>query len=193
MHTTPFARQILRIVSFDSSKELIQVSFLTVHEPSNTKGLGNRNRMRSKRTNECTLRHAPTTAVRRARTRTHMTREDADDGADAALDRVVLRYLHRRGYRNAAGVLQTEARLAQALPGATANDSTRTKVDLSSGMSVAHAMGADAAMSDHLLYHSEAERDPATTVSGYGALRDWAQHSLDLYKVRETRACLFSF
>jgi len=95
-----------------------------------------------------------------------MTREDGDDGADAALDRVVLRYLHRRGYRNAAGVLQTEARLAQALPGA--NDSARNKVDLSSGMSVAHAMGADAAISDHLLYHSEAERDPATTVHGYG-------------------------
>lgn len=144
----------------------------------------------NERTNE---RYVTPTVVRRARTRTHMTREDADDGADAALDRVVLRYLHRRGYRNAAGVLQTEARLAQALPGATANDSSRTKVDLSSGMSVAHAMGADAAMSDHLLYHSEAERDPATTVSGYGALRDWAQNSLDLYKVRETRACLFSF
>lgn len=144
----------------------------------------------NERTNE---RYVTPTVVRRARTRTHMTREDADDGADAALDRVVLRYLHRRGYRNAAGVLQTEARLAQALPGATANDSTRTKVDLSSGMSVAHAMGADAAMSDHLLYHSEAERDPATTVSGYGALRDWAQNSLDLYKVRETRTRLFSF
>lgn len=141
---------------------------------------------------ERTLRHAPSpTTVRRARTRTHMTREEADDGADAALDRVVLRYLHRRGYRNAAGVLQTEARLAQALPGATANDSSRTKVDLSSGMSVAHAMGADAAISDHLLYHSEAERDPATTVSGYGALRDWAQNSLDLYKVRETRLFVF--
>ena len=129
-------------------------------------------------------------AVRRARTRTHMTREDGDDGADAALDRVVLRYLHRRGYRNAAGVLQTEARLAQALPGA--NDSARNKVDLSSGMSVAHAMGADAAISDHLLYHNEAERDPATTVHGYGALRVWVQNSLDLYKVRRTTLTIYS-
>ena len=34
-----------------------------------------------------------------------------DATASEALDRVVLRYLQRRGYKNAAGVLRTEARV----------------------------------------------------------------------------------
>jgi len=89
-----------------------------------------------------------------------------------ALDRVVLRYLQRRGYRNAAGVLRTESGLARRL----------AEADAASGMSVASAMGADAAISDHLLYHAEAETDPRGAASGYATLREWAQNSLDMYK-----------
>lgn len=57
-----------------------------------------------------------------------------------------------------------------------------------SGMSLASAMGADATISDHLLFHTEAEADPRALVDGYGALRDWAHNSLDLYKVGDVRA-----
>ena len=32
------------------------------------------------------------------------------------------------------------------------------------------------------------EADPRALVDGYGALRDWAHNSLDLYKVRDARA-----
>jgi hypothetical protein len=95
-----------------------------------------------------------------------------------ALDRVVLRYLHRRGYSSAAGVLRMEAKIAEkAQKGAT-----------EVGMSLASAMGADATISDHLLFHTETEVDPRALVDGYGALRDWAHNSLDLYKVGDVRA-----
>lgn len=93
--------------------------------------------------------------------------------ASEALDRVVLRYLHRRGYSSAAGVLRMEAKIAEKAQKGAAE----------SGMSLASAMGADATISDHLLFHTEAEADPRALVDGYGALRDWAHNSLDLYKV----------
>ncbi len=95
--------------------------------------------------------------------------------ASEALDRVVLRYLHRRGYSSAAGVLRMEATIAEKVQKGAAGV----------GGSLASAMGADAAISDHLLFHTETEADPRTLVDGYGALRDWAHNSLDLYKVRD--------
>ena len=98
--------------------------------------------------------------------------------ASEALDRVVLRYLHRRGYSSAAGVLRMEAKIAEKVQ----------KGETGVGGALASAMGADAAISDHLLFHTETEADPRALVDGYGALRDWAHNSLDLYKVRDARA-----
>ena len=98
--------------------------------------------------------------------------------ASEALDRVVLRYLHRRGYSSAAGVLRMEAKIAEKVQ----------KGEAGAGGALASAMGADAAISDHLLFHTETEADPRALVDGYGALRDWAHNSLDLYKVRDARA-----
>ena len=95
--------------------------------------------------------------------------------ASEALDRVVLRYLHRRGYSSAAGVLRMEAKIAEKMQ----------KGEAGVGGALASAMGADAAISDHLLFHTETEADPRALVDGYGALRDWAHNSLDLYKVRD--------
>lgn len=97
--------------------------------------------------------------------------------ASEALDRVVLRYLHRRGYSSAAGVLRMEAKIAEKAQKGAAE----------AGMSLASAMGADATISDHLLFHTETEADPRALVDGYGALRNWAHNSLDLYKVGDVR------
>ena len=109
-----------------------------------------------------------------------------DATASEALDRVVLRYLQRRGYKNAAGVLRTEARVHEH----AINDTVSAESFAKGGMSVVHAMGADAAISDHLLYYAEAEADPRGLVDGYGALRDWAQNSLDMYKVCVACVCV---
>ena len=42
----------------------------------------------------------------------------------------------------------------------------------------------DAAISDHILYYNEEDADPNSLVQGYRLLRDWVNHSLDMYKVR---------
>lgn len=100
------------------------------------------------------------------------TRTPDAEGASEALDRVVLRYLAKRGYKSAAGVLRAEAGLAQ----------TVSEDDYKTGMSLASAMGADAALSDHLLWRSEQESDPRFAIAAYAKLRDWAHGSLEKYK-----------
>lgn len=110
-------------------------------------------------------------------------RAGEDHTASEALDRVVLRYLARRGYKSAAGVLRAEAGLAQRVG----------EEEARGGMSLASAMGADAAISDHLLWRSEAESDPRRVIEGYGRLRDWAQASLEAYKHELVRVLFPAF
>ena len=117
-------------------------------------------------------------APSRSRSMSAATEGGETGAASEALDRVVLRYLHRRGYSSAAGVLRMEAKIAEKVQ----------KGETGVGGALASAMGADAAISDHLLFHTETEADPRALVDGYGALRDWAHNSLDLYKVRDARA-----
>ena len=114
----------------------------------------------------------------RSRSMSAATEGGETGAASEALDRVVLRYLHRRGYSSAAGVLRMEAKIAEKVQ----------KGEAGVGGALASAMGADAAISDHLLFHTETEADPRALVDGYGALRDWAHNSLDLYKVRDARS-----
>ena len=121
---------------------------------------------------------APARAPSRSRSMSAATEGGETGAASEALDRVVLRYLHRRGYSSAAGVLRMEAKIAEKVQ----------KGETGVGGALASAMGADAAISDHLLFHTETEADPRALVDGYGALRDWAHNSLDLYKVRDARA-----
>lgn len=120
----------------------------------------------------------PARAPSRSRSMSAATEGGETGAASEALDRVVLRYLHRRGYSSAAGVLRMEAKIAEKVQ----------KGETGVGGALASAMGADAAISDHLLFHTETEADPRALVDGYGALRDWAHNSLDLYKVRDARA-----
>ena len=117
-------------------------------------------------------------APSRSRSMSAATEGGETGAASEALDRVVLRYLHRRGYSSAAGVLRMEAKIAEKVQ----------KGEAGVGGALASAMGADAAISDHLLFHTETEADPRALVDGYGALRDWAHNSLDLYKVRDARS-----
>jgi hypothetical protein len=50
-------------------------------------------------------------------------------------------------------------------------------------MALVPHLGADASISDHILYYNEAGCDPAALVHAYRALREWTHASLDLYKV----------
>jgi transcription initiation factor TFIID subunit 5 len=100
----------------------------------------------------------------------------ADAAAAAAasapdpLDRVVLRYLQKRGYKDAEKALLSEAKL-QSL----------------SQMALVPHLGADASISDHILYYNEADCDPGALMQGYRLLRDWVHNSLDAYKVKNLK------
>ena len=87
--------------------------------------------------------------------------------AEEPLDRIVLRYLQKRGYKDAEK--------------AFLKDSKSQKL---SEMALAPHLGPDAAISDHILYYNEEDADPNSLVQGYRLLRDWVNHSLDMYKVR---------
>ena len=87
--------------------------------------------------------------------------------AEEPLDRIVLRYLQKRGYKDAEK--------------AFLKDSKSQKL---SEMALVPHLGPDAAISDHILYYNEADSDPEVLVEGYRLLREWTHHSLDLYKVR---------
>ena len=88
--------------------------------------------------------------------------------SEEPLDRIVLRYLQKRGYTDAERALRTEAKIASV-----------------SQMALVPHLGADASIADHILYYNEADSDPEALVEGYRLLREWTHHSLDLYKVRE--------
>ena len=52
-------------------------------------------------------------------------------------------------------------------------------------MALVPHLGADATISDHILYYNEAaDGDPVALVHGYRLLRDWTHAALDMYKVR---------
>jgi hypothetical protein len=112
----------------------------------------------------------------RAIARRQATFGDAIPMADAAkdetdpLDRIVLRYLQKRGYKDAEKALKSEANIASV-----------------SQMALVPHLGADATISDHILYYNEAaDRDPVALVHGYRLLRDWTHAALDMYKVRRS-------
>lgn len=88
--------------------------------------------------------------------------------SEETLDRIVLRYLQKRGYTDAERALRTEAKIASV-----------------SQMALVPHLGADASIADHILYYNEADSDPEALVEGYRLLREWTHQSLDLYKVRE--------
>ena len=99
---------------------------------------------------------------------------DAAAAAAAAkepLDRIVLRYLQKRGYKDAMKALQEEA-----------------KIQSLNQMALVPHLGPDAAISDHILYYNEADCDPNALVQGYRMLREWVHNSLDLYKVLYARS-----
>ena len=87
--------------------------------------------------------------------------------SEEPLDRIVLRYLQKRGYTDAERALRTEAKIASV-----------------SQMALVPHLGADASIADHILYYNEADSDPEALMEGYRLLREWTHHSLDLYKVR---------
>ena len=87
-----------------------------------------------------------------------------------SLDRIVLRYLQKRGYKDAEKALKSEAKLQ-----------TLTQ------MAMVPHLGADASISDHILYYNEADCGPTALILGYRKLRDWVHNSLELYKVRRAR------
>jgi hypothetical protein len=87
------------------------------------------------------------------------------------LDRIVLRYLQKRGFKDAEKALKSEA-----------------KIPAVSQMALVPHLGADASIADHILYYNEVECEPAALVEGYRLLREWVHGSLDLYKVRTSAA-----
>ena len=99
-----------------------------------------------------------------------MADADAAAAAAAPLDRIVLRYLQKRGYKDAENALKAEA-----------------KIQSLSQMALVPHLGPDASISDHILYYNEENCDPNALVQGYRMLREWVHNSLDLYKVREAR------
>ena len=91
--------------------------------------------------------------------------------SEEPLDRIVLRYLQKRGYTDAERSFRTEAKITGV-----------------SQMALVPHLGADASIADHILYHNETDSDPESLMEGYRLLREWTHQSLDLYKViRVTR------
>ncbi|RKP27510.1 WD40-repeat-containing domain protein [Syncephalis pseudoplumigaleata] len=90
------------------------------------------------------------------------------------LDRVVLAYLKRKGYRTAEDAFKREARL-------------QTLGELSCELQP----GADASITDYVLYYSQAEQsDPRVYQRSFASLLRWLDTSLDMYRP-ELRATLF--
>ena len=88
------------------------------------------------------------------------------------LDTVVLKYLQKRGFKNAERALVVDAKLSK---------------DATSSMSLV-ALGADAALSDLLVLHSledvedDGKFDADSVLDGYARIREWIFGALDLYK-----------
>ena len=91
--------------------------------------------------------------------------------SEEPLDRIVLRYLQKRGYKDAERALKSEA-----------------KIQSLSQMALVPHLGADATIADHILFYNESDSDPNALVQGYRLLREWVHNSLDLYKVRPPRS-----
>jgi hypothetical protein len=100
----------------------------------------------------------------------------ADDGHAAdelnaanqeQLDRIVLTYLKRKGYRLAEDAFKREARL-------------QTLGELSCELQP----GTDASITDYVLYYSQAEQsDPRVYQRSFASLLRWLDTSLDMYRV----------
>merc|ERR1712072_19823 len=88
------------------------------------------------------------------------------------LDTVVLKYLQKRGVKNAERALVVDAKLSK---------------DATGSMSLV-ALGADAALSDLLVLHSledvedDGKFDADSVLDGYARIREWIFGALDLYK-----------
>ena len=96
----------------------------------------------------------------------------AGDEKRQPLDTVVLKYLQKRGFKNAERALVVDAKLSK---------------DATSSMSLV-ALGADAALSDLLVLHSledvedDGQFDADSVLDGYARIREWIFGALDLYK-----------
>ena len=96
----------------------------------------------------------------------------AGDEKRQPLDTVVLKYLQKRGFKNAERALVVDAKLSK---------------DATSSMSLV-ALGADAALSDLLVLHSledvedDGKFDADSVLDGYARIREWIFGALDLYK-----------
>jgi transcription initiation factor TFIID subunit 5 len=83
------------------------------------------------------------------------------------LDRVVLTYLKRKGYRTTEDAFKREARL-------------QTLGELSCELQP----GTDASITDYVLYYSQAEQsDPRVYQRSFASLLRWLDTSLDMYRV----------
>ncbi|KAI9596021.1 WD40-repeat-containing domain protein [Syncephalis fuscata] len=90
------------------------------------------------------------------------------------IDRIVLTYLKRKGYRTAEDAFKREARL-------------QTLGELSCELQP----GTDASITDYVLYYSQAEQsDPRVYQRSFASLLRWLDTSLDMYRP-ELRATLF--
>ena len=101
-----------------------------------------------------------------------MTSKAGGDEKRQPLDTVVLKYLQKRGFKNAERALVVDAKLSK---------------DATSSMSLV-ALGADAALSDLLVLHSledvedDGKFDADSVLDGYARIREWIFGALDLYK-----------
>ena len=87
------------------------------------------------------------------------------------IDRIVLSYLKRKGYRTAEDALKREARL-------------QTLGELSCELQP----GTDASITDYVLYYSQAEQsDPRVYQRSFASLLRWLDTSLDMYRVGDAR------
>jgi transcription initiation factor TFIID subunit 5 len=84
------------------------------------------------------------------------------------IDKIVLFYLNKKGYKNAEAVFKQESRVS-------------TIEDLEQEIT----QELDASVSNFILFHQQEElNNPAVYEQSYGKLKRWIEDSLDLYKVK---------
>lgn len=87
---------------------------------------------------------------------------------DKDVDVVVLNYLKKRGYQQAAASLQQESKLQ-----------TVSIEQLASNATLDH----DVSVANYIMFYNSTESSPQRYIESYVKLREWIHSSLDLYKV----------
>eukprot|EP00898_Chlorokybus_atmophyticus_P004575 jgi/Chlat1/5118/Chrsp33S05025 len=88
------------------------------------------------------------------------------------LDRLVLAYLQKKGYKQAEASFKNDSRV-QGLE----------------DMAAAAQLDIDTSVANHILFYNQADRDPNRYTTSYGKLRDWVYNSLDQYKASNFIYC----